>query len=107
MLTPLFDLLLAVSFKQLIHALSELDVKAREALFVVRSQCDVDCVPKIAPIRVVLVLFGELRRASHEQESLLKVIKDKASLNSIAGLRIRNISPLRDTSQGLLGLIRS
>ena len=71
-----------------VHSFGQLDVESGQTELVIGVESDIDGVPKVGPVRVVLVRLGYLGRLGHEEECGLEVVEDESSLDAVAKLSV-------------------
>lgn len=76
-----------------IHTLRQLDVEGAQAGFVVSSENNVNCVPQVMPIRMVLVALRQLCGLRHEVKRLLEVLEHERTLQRVTGYIVLDQSP--------------
>src|SRR5262249_30079529 len=69
-----------------VHRLGEGKVELAEPAGRVRRQGDVDAVPDGVPLRMMLHVLGDQRRARHESERLVEVLERERPLDRVATL---------------------
>lgn len=90
-----------------IHALGQLNIEGAQTGFVVSSEHNVNSVPKIVPIRMMLIALCQLRSLRHEVEGLLKVLEHEGASQRVASNIVLDQSPIWNSLGVLIGLLRS